>query len=60
MSGCAGIAHSIRIINRQGEPMDILYFQVVININLVGTFNVQETRLVAKAMVKLNNSIRRH
>ena len=46
---CAGIAHAIRTINRKGEPMDLPSFQRVININLVGTFNV--TRLAAKAMV---------
>lgn len=47
---CAGIVHSRRMVNQQGAmPLD--EFQRVININLVGTFNVM--RLAAAAMVPL-------
>lgn len=47
---CAGIVHSRRMINREGAmPLD--EFQRVININLVGTYNVM--RLAAAAMIPL-------
>ena len=44
---CAGVAVARRIVGREG-PMPLAEFQRVININLVGTFNVM--RLVAAGM----------
>lgn len=46
---CAGGAsHSERTLSRSGEPHDLEFFQQVINLNLVGTFN--SLRLAAAAM----------
>jgi NAD(P)-dependent dehydrogenase (short-subunit alcohol dehydrogenase family) len=45
---CAGIGWAERTINRSGVPHHIESFRKVIDINLVGTFNV--LRLVASAM----------
>jgi NAD(P)-dependent dehydrogenase (short-subunit alcohol dehydrogenase family) len=45
---CAGIGWAERTINRSGQPHHIESFRKVIDINLVGTFNV--LRLVASAM----------
>ena len=47
---CAGIAPASRIVGREG-PHDLDLFQQVINVNLVGTFNV--LRLCAARMVEL-------
>ena len=47
---CAGIAPASRIVGREG-PHDLDLFQQVININLVGTFNV--LRLCATRMAEL-------
>jgi NAD(P)-dependent dehydrogenase (short-subunit alcohol dehydrogenase family) len=47
---CAGIGWAARTINREGVPHDLAMFQKVININLVGPFNV--LRLAASAMSK--------
>ena len=47
---CAGIVHSRRMVNQQG-PMELDEFRRVIDINLVGTFNVM--RLTAAAMMNL-------
>ena len=47
---CAGIALASRIVGREG-PHDLDLFQQVININLVGTFNV--LRLCAARMAEL-------
>jgi len=47
---CAGITHAGRIVGREGPmPMDV--FKKVININLVGTFNIM--RLVGEMMYQL-------
>lgn len=46
---CAGIVHGARLVGKEG-PMPLADFQKVININLIGTFNVM--RLVAEAMSK--------
>jgi len=46
----AGIGMAGRTINRENEPMDLKIFQMVININLVGSFNM--LRLCASAMAK--------
>lgn len=48
---CAGIVHSRRMINQQG-PMPLDDFRKVIDINLIGTFNVM--RLVAQEMIPLD------
>lgn len=45
---CAGIAPAKRTLNREGHAMPLENFQQVININLIGTFNV--ARLAAQAM----------
>tara|TARA_B100001540_G_scaffold125855_1_gene112284 strand:- start:2144 stop:2908 length:765 start_codon:yes stop_codon:yes gene_type:complete len=49
-ASCAGIAPASRIVGREG-PHDLDLFQQVININLVGTFNV--LRLCAARMAEL-------
>ncbi len=48
--GCAGIGWAARTINREGVPHGLDMFQKVINVNLVGPFNV--LRLAASAMSK--------
>jgi len=47
---CAGIIHSRRMVNQQG-PMPLTDFRQVIEINLIGTFNVM--RIVAAHMIPL-------
>jgi NAD(P)-dependent dehydrogenase (short-subunit alcohol dehydrogenase family) len=47
---CAGIAPSARLVSRQG-PHDLALFRAVVEVNLVGTFNV--LRLAADAMSRL-------
>lgn len=47
---CAGVAPAKRILDREGEAMPLANFKSVIDINLVGTFNV--ARVVASAMAK--------
>jgi NAD(P)-dependent dehydrogenase (short-subunit alcohol dehydrogenase family) len=47
---CAGIAPASRIVGRNG-PHDLELFRSVINVNLLGTFNVM--RLAADAMSRL-------
>lgn len=47
---CAGIGWAQRTIGREGEPHDFNAFKTVVNVNLVGTFNVM--RLAAGAMSK--------
>jgi NAD(P)-dependent dehydrogenase (short-subunit alcohol dehydrogenase family) len=47
---CAGVGWAGRIVGRDGSPHDLNLFQTVININLVGTFNV--ARLAAAAMAR--------
>ncbi|MCC9620958.1 SDR family NAD(P)-dependent oxidoreductase [Thalassospira sp. MA62] len=44
---CAGIVHGERIVGREG-PADLAAFSKVINVNLIGTFNMM--RVVANAM----------
>ena len=48
---CAGIVHSRRIVNQQG-PMPLDEFRKVIEINLIGTFNIM--RIAAAAMIPLS------
>jgi len=45
---CAGIGPPQRTLARDGTPHDLELFQTVVNVNLVGTFNV--IRLAASAM----------
>jgi len=47
---CAGIGMASRTVGRDGQPHDLDVFRTVININLIGTFNV--IRLAAAAMNK--------
>lgn len=47
---CAGIAPAKRVLDREGNAMPLEDFAKVININLIGSFNV--ARLVASAMSK--------
>jgi NAD(P)-dependent dehydrogenase (short-subunit alcohol dehydrogenase family) len=47
---CAGIGTSGRIVNKDGEPHRLDVFQKIIQVNLVGTFNMM--RLAAAAMAK--------
>ncbi len=48
---CAGIAEARRIVGRDG-PMDLAHFKRVIDINLVGTFNLM--RLAASDMMAVD------
>lgn len=48
---CAGIVHGRRMINKQG-PMPLDEFRKVIEINLIGTYNVM--RLAANEMIPLD------
>jgi NAD(P)-dependent dehydrogenase (short-subunit alcohol dehydrogenase family) len=45
---CAGVGWAERTINRNGEPHDLDRFRQIVDINLVGTFNV--LRLAAAGM----------
>ncbi len=47
---CAGIGWAQRTIGRQGEPHDFGAFKTVVNVNLIGSFNVM--RIAAGAMSK--------
>jgi NAD(P)-dependent dehydrogenase (short-subunit alcohol dehydrogenase family) len=47
---CAGIGWAQRTIGRTGDPHDFDAFKTVVNVNLVGTFNVM--RIAASAMSK--------
>lgn len=46
---CAGIGSATRTVGRDGAPFDLGAFRRVIEVNLIGTFNV--VRLAAAAMV---------
>jgi NAD(P)-dependent dehydrogenase (short-subunit alcohol dehydrogenase family) len=48
---CAGIGPPARVVGRDGSPMPLDAFARVVQVNLVGTFNV--TRLAAAAMAAL-------
>ncbi|MCM5680423.1 SDR family NAD(P)-dependent oxidoreductase [Schlegelella sp. S2-27] len=48
----AGIGGARRVVGKDGQPMPLEDFKRVIDVNLVGTFNV--VRLVAAGMVKLD------
>jgi NAD(P)-dependent dehydrogenase (short-subunit alcohol dehydrogenase family) len=47
---CAGVAWPGRVLSRDGEPADLARFAQVVQINLIGTFNV--LRLAAAAMAR--------
>jgi len=47
---CAGVGWAGRVVARDGTPHDLDLFHTVLNINLIGTFNV--LRLAAAAMSK--------
>ncbi len=47
---CAGIGWAGRILSRDGTPHDLQRFRLVIEVNLIGTFNV--LRLAAAAMAR--------
>jgi NAD(P)-dependent dehydrogenase (short-subunit alcohol dehydrogenase family) len=47
---CAGVGSAMRTISRDGTPHDLDVFKFVVNINLIGTFNV--IRLAASAISK--------
>ena len=46
---CAGIGPAKRVVGKDGSPADLDWFTTVLNVNLVGTFNV--LRLAAARMV---------
>ncbi len=46
----AGIGSAGRTVNRNGDPMPLAQFELVVRVNLIGTFNC--TRLAAAAMAK--------
>lgn len=47
---CAGSGHTLRILDKAGEPAPLEHFVKVVNINLVGSFNV--LRLAAARMAR--------
>jgi len=46
---CAGIGNAFRVVGKDGAPAPLADFKKVVEVNLVGSFNV--TRLLAAAMV---------
>jgi NAD(P)-dependent dehydrogenase (short-subunit alcohol dehydrogenase family) len=46
---CAGIANAIRVVAKDGRPFPLADFRRVVEVNLIGTFNV--IRLVAPQMI---------
>jgi len=49
---CAGIAPAARIVGREGDAMDLEAFRRVIDVNLIGSFNM--LRLAAAGMATLD------
>ncbi|QOR40344.1 3-hydroxyacyl-CoA dehydrogenase [Billgrantia diversa] len=47
---CAGVGDPAKVVNRDGEPLALEAFSRIININLLGSFNM--LRLAAAAMAK--------
>jgi NAD(P)-dependent dehydrogenase (short-subunit alcohol dehydrogenase family) len=45
---CAGLSTAMRLVDRSGVPHDLDAFRFVVNVNLIGTFNVM--RLAASAI----------
>jgi NAD(P)-dependent dehydrogenase (short-subunit alcohol dehydrogenase family) len=48
---CAGRGGTLRIVDRDGNPGDLAFYESIVRTNLVGTFNV--LRLAAARMAKL-------
>ena len=46
---CAGIGNAIKVVAKDGSPFPLANFRKVVEVNLIGTFNV--TRLAAARMV---------
>jgi NAD(P)-dependent dehydrogenase (short-subunit alcohol dehydrogenase family) len=49
---CAGVAWPGRVLDRDGNPLDLERFEAVVRVNLIGTFNV--IRLAAARMAALD------
>jgi len=47
---CAGIAIGAKTINREGEPHDLDLYRKVIEVNLIGSFNISRCAAVAMAL----------
>jgi NAD(P)-dependent dehydrogenase (short-subunit alcohol dehydrogenase family) len=47
---CAGVANAVRVVGRDGRPFPLADFRRVVEVNLIGTFNV--IRLVAARMIE--------
>jgi len=47
---CAGVGSAMKTVGRENKPHDLGVFQTVVNINLIGTFNV--LRLAAAVMAE--------
>jgi len=47
---CAGRGGALRILDRQGEPGSLAHFELIVRVNLVGSFNV--LRLAAARIAK--------
>ncbi len=47
---CAGVGAPGKVVSRSGKPANMKYFDWVVKVNLLGSFNV--LRIVAAAMVK--------
>jgi NAD(P)-dependent dehydrogenase (short-subunit alcohol dehydrogenase family) len=47
---CAGIGWIQRTVNKEGQPHDLKFFRLVLEVNLIGTFNVM--RMAAAAMTR--------
>ena len=53
---CAGIAVGAKIINREGQPHDLDLYRKVVEVNLIGTFNVSRCAAAAMAGNTAENS----
>jgi NAD(P)-dependent dehydrogenase (short-subunit alcohol dehydrogenase family) len=47
---CAGVGFAGRVLNRAGEPVALDHFAQVVQINLIGTFNVLRLSVAAMAL----------
>jgi len=48
---CAGVAGAMRLVSKEGEPVPLEHFSRIVNINLIGTFNI--IRLFSARLLKL-------
>jgi 3-hydroxyacyl-CoA dehydrogenase / 3-hydroxy-2-methylbutyryl-CoA dehydrogenase len=53
---CAGIAVGAKIINREGQPHDLDLYRKVVEVNLIGTFNVSRCAAAAMASNTAENN----